>query len=148
MKEPLWVPYKGRYEHTPVWPEGVPFPVEIRDGESRFKLEHGGGFHAPIRKITGLAISHDFERLSDERCLSYKSGPREKRHDGITVYGVRSMNAPRESGYNMEGRVSVGGKTIRAFTSSQLFWVEGKLVDVAVLFVCVHSPRDKQEDDK
>lgn len=53
------------------------------------------------------------------------------------VYGWRSLESPHESGYQLEGRVKVGGKRYRAFTSSQLFQrADGTLCDVATLIVC------------
>jgi hypothetical protein len=53
------------------------------------------------------------------------------------VYGVRTLSHVRESGYALEGRVKVGGKSYRGFTSSQLFQrPDGSLVDVAVIHVC------------
>ena len=120
-----FVPFASRTDHTPVWPDGVPFPVEITDGESRFDMDILPGFHQKVRSIKGLAISQNFRKgkynLIDD--------------DGITVYGVKTMSRPRESGYQMEGRVSIGGKSYRAFTSSSLFLVKGKLVNVAVIHV-------------
>ena len=53
------------------------------------------------------------------------------------IYGVRTLSDIRESGYELEGRVSINWKKHRGFTSSQLFKLEdGKLVDVAIIFVC------------
>ena len=54
------------------------------------------------------------------------------------IYGIRTLTNCRESGYQIEGRVSIGGKKHRAFTSSQLFQrSNGSLCDVAVLYVCI-----------
>lgn len=54
------------------------------------------------------------------------------------AFGVRSLQRPRSSGYELEGRVSIKGRTHRAFTSSILFArpSDGGLVDRAVLHVC------------
>jgi hypothetical protein len=53
------------------------------------------------------------------------------------IYGLRTLSQARQSGYQMEGRVSVGGKRCRAFTSSMMFEREdGSLCNVAVLEVC------------
>ena len=77
-------------------------------------FEQGEGFHRPLISLQGLAI--DLEGR---------------------VYGVRKMSRPTESGYQMEGRVSIGGKTYRAFTSSRMFErPDGSLVDVGVFIVC------------
>lgn len=54
-----------------------------------------------------------------------------------TAYGMRTMTECRESGYQLEGRVSVNGKKVRAFTSSQMFELpDGKLVNVATVQAC------------
>ena len=58
------------------------------------------------------------------------------------VYGIRSLSKPRESGYVLEGRVSIDGKSYRAFTSSKLFQRgDGSLCDVAILYVCMPDDR-------
>jgi len=55
----------------------------------------------------------------------------------LTVYGFRSLNKARECGHELEGRVSVNGKTYRGFTTSVLFELpDGKLIDVAAIHVC------------
>jgi hypothetical protein len=51
----------------------------------------------------------------------------------ITLYGLRKLSQIKQSGYALEGRVSIRGKKYTAFTSSQLFEVEGKLIDVAII---------------
>jgi len=94
-----------------IWPNPVWYPEGT--SEIRFEMEHGGGFHRPILRLKGVAI--DLEGR---------------------VYGVRSMSRPKESGYVLEGRVSIGGETCSAFTSSHLFQrPDGSLVDVGVLVV-------------
>jgi hypothetical protein len=45
------------------------------------------------------------------------------------------MSNPKESGYTQEGRVSINGKSYRAFTSSQMFTRNGKLHDFSILYV-------------
>jgi hypothetical protein len=53
------------------------------------------------------------------------------------VFGMRTMGRARECGHNLEGRVKVGGRTYRAFTSSKLFErADGTLCDVAIVYVC------------
>jgi hypothetical protein len=52
------------------------------------------------------------------------------------IYGMRKMHAPKQDGYVMRGRVSVGGKKWPAFTGSTLFVrPDGTLVDVATLVI-------------
>lgn len=51
-----------------------------------------------------------------------------------TAYGMRTLTGIRQGGYELEGRVSIGGKKYSAFTSSQLFELpDGRLIDVAVI---------------
>jgi len=80
--------------------------------EQRFDMECVGPWQI-VSKIRGLAIDLDGR-----------------------VYGMRSMSRPRQSGYEMEGYVSIGSKKRSAFTSSMLFEREdGSLVSVACLIV-------------
>lgn len=107
--------FVDRYDHTAVWPVGVEFPREIINGEVRFDFDTRGPWSI-LTKLEGLAI--------------------EKTETGVRVFGWRRLQRPRESGYGHEGHVSVDGETRRAFTSSQLFLVDGALVNVAILYVC------------
>ena len=52
-----------------------------------------------------------------------------------TIYGKRTLTDIKQDGYALFGRVSVGGKKHRAFTSSRIFEKNGKLVSVAVLHI-------------
>ena len=66
--------------------------------------------------------------------------PEDERHysseiDKETAYGLRTLTDVRQSGHQLEGRVSINGKRYSAFTSSQLFEIDGKLVDVATIQV-------------
>lgn len=115
-EEAVFAPFEDRYSPVAVWPTGRPFPAKIENGEARFDFATRGPWSALV-KLRGLAVEK-----TDK--------------GGVYVWGMRSLQKPRESGYVHEGTVSVGGKTRRAFTSSQLFRVEGKLVDVGVLYVC------------
>lgn len=69
-------------------------------------------------------------------CVSYIWGP----HSAIvsvTLYGMRTLTALRESGYQLEGRVSIGGKKYRGFTSSQLWQLpDGRLLETATIHAC------------
>ena len=51
------------------------------------------------------------------------------------IYGERTLTDLKQSGYCMFGRVSVGGKKQRAFTSNQIFESNGRLVSVAILHI-------------
>jgi hypothetical protein len=64
-----------------------------------------------------------------------------------TVYGIRTLSKPRACGHELEGRVSVNGKNVRGFTSSQLFaltdkpdaWGKPSLFNCATIHACVNS---------
>jgi len=89
------------------------------DTEVRFDYETVGPWQV-VRSLRALAVTLDGK-----------------------VFGNRALSNPRESGYQMEGRVSIGGRKYRAFTSSHLFEREdGSLCDVAVLIVCNFPKED------
>jgi hypothetical protein len=51
-----------------------------------------------------------------------------------TSYGFRTLTGIRQGGYELEGRVSIGGRKYAAFTSSQLFELpDGRLIDIATI---------------
>lgn len=82
-------------------------------------------------------------------CVSSVFGPKQSGYLPTrlseTVYGMRTLSKPKESGYALEGRVSVNGRTVRGFTSSQLFEVTDKrnadgtpfLFDCATIHACL-----------
>jgi hypothetical protein len=58
-------------------------------------------------------------------------------HGPLHVYGKRTLSRPRETGYQLEGAVSIGGRKLRGFTSSQLFELpNGKLISAATIHAC------------
>ena len=100
---------------------GVWNPDFTKD-EQRFEYEARGPWSI-ICKLRGIAITLDGK-----------------------VFGPRSLSEPKAQGYVMEGRVSIGGKKYRAFTSNKLFENgEGDLVDVGVLVVCGYEQPQVKE---
>jgi hypothetical protein len=100
--------------------------ADITAGQKLGKLKTFGPWQQPL-SYTALACSQDFS----------VSSATEVRHQ-ITVYGVRTLSHARQAGHELEGRVSLNGKSYRAFTSSCLFQLpDGKLVDCAVIHVCL-----------
>ena len=101
----------------PVWKLPVGNGVwELPDGvlDVRFDLETRPGGWRPLKHVAGLAVDR-----------------------GGKVWGWRTLQNPQESGYVLEGKVSVGGQKVRAFTSSQMFMrADGSLCDVAILYLC------------
>ena len=106
----------------PIRPNDVFFPTEP---ERHFEMESRGPWNI-ISKIRGLAVK------------VYRE-PEDCGEDvlKVLIYGDRTLSNARESGYQMEGTVSIKGQKQRAFTSSKLFSTpDGKLCDVAILYVC------------
>jgi hypothetical protein len=113
------------------WPESAwstdyHFPESaVAAGELRGKLKTYGPWQLPV-SYTALAV--EYTEVDETHFSPY--------YPTAILHGLRTMSRPRESGYVLEGQVSIDGKKRRAFTSSALFLVGGKLVDVAILYVC------------
>ena len=109
--------YVDQYDHTIVWPEGMPWPTDIDEHQRHFTMTHYPGPWRLLRSIRALAV--------------------EKGPDGVILHGDRTMHDPRAEGYAQFGRVSIGGRMRRAFTSDQLVQgPDGKLYTFAILYVC------------
>ena len=91
-------------------------PDADKHDEFRFELDLVGPWQV-CRSLRGLVVSMDFGTK------------------GRTIHGWRTMVDCRQSGYDMEGRVSLGGRKYSCFTSSDLFDIEdGRCIDVATIF--------------
>ncbi len=98
-------------------------PADIAAGEKRGDLVTRGPWSLPV-SYRAIVETKNFQ--------GEKAGetPRAR------FWPARTMHAPRQSGYELEGRVSLGGKKVSAFTSSQLFELpDGRLIDCATIFV-------------
>jgi hypothetical protein len=97
----------------------------IEAGKFRLDVKTKGLWQIPV-SITGVCVSARWIDQSWGRTVSH-----------YTLNGIRTMTKPDALGYEMEGRVSLNGVKVRAFTSSVMFQIQetGKLVSVAVLFV-------------
>jgi hypothetical protein len=95
--------------------------IDTSQDEIRGELKTFGPWSIPV-SYKALCISAVYGEYSE---------PQSK-----TIYGKRSLLNVKEDGYSLGGKVSIGGKKYRAFTSSQLFQIEGKLIDVAVIHAC------------
>ncbi len=94
--------------------------ADIAAGQKRGELKTFGPWHQPLT-YKALACSQDFEAPGKP----------------MTVLGERTLTKVRESGHELEGRISVAGKSYRGFTSSCLFELpNGTLVDCAIIHVC------------
>jgi hypothetical protein len=101
----------------------------IEKGEQRGELKTFGPWGIPV-SYKALAMSVKYTPEDKQRYTA--------ENDGATAYGIRTLTNVRQGGYELEGRVSVNGKKYRGFTSSQLFEIDGKLVDVATIYVCMN----------
>jgi hypothetical protein len=54
----------------------------------------------------------------------------------VTLWGKRTMRNLRESGYQLEGRLSLRGKTVSGYTGGQMFQLpDGTLLETAAIHV-------------
>ena len=109
---------------------GVPAEC-IEKGEYRGEVKCVGPWQLPVSYkalcMSAVWTPEDRRRFNAER-------------ESETVYGMRILISPRESGYALQGFVSVNGRKVRGFTSSQLFELpDGKLVTVATIHACIDT---------
>lgn len=87
--------------------------------DQRGDLEICGPWHLPVRFIAP--------------CLTYTWGEHSSIQT-VTLYGKRTLGRLKESGYCLEGSLSLGGQKVTGFTSSQLFRLPGgRLLESAVI---------------
>lgn len=99
--------------------------TEIAAGECRGEMHTSGPWQLP-RSYKALCTSNTFGR--DEFPIA---------HGPLHVYGKRTLTSARQSGYELEGKVIIGGRKYRGFTSSQLFELpSGKLINAAIIHAC------------
>ena len=99
---------------------------QFTDGEVHYQIETVGPWGI-CKSITSPATVSKWE-----------DGPGlGKVETEITFIGFRKMSNPESLGYEMEGNVSYEDKKVRAFTSSKLLEVDGHLINVGILHVCV-----------
>ena len=94
--------------------------IDINQDQQRGELITSGPWGNPVT-FKAIAVSSKWDKD-----LIY-------RRTETTIYGVRTMGQIRPSGYALEGYVSIGGKKYTCFTATQMFEVNGKLIDVAVI---------------
>jgi hypothetical protein len=101
-------------------------PAEIEAGEKRAEAETLGPWQT-VSRLRGIVVSVEFDRSAfPTRSKRFRAWP------------MRSMSRPRYMGYDMEGKISLDGVKVRAFTSSQLFELpNGKLINCFTLFACI-----------
>ena len=98
----------------------------VKAGEERGRLETVGPWSIPLR-YTAHAVEAEWSTGTSAHKTS------------VTFLGKRTAYAPKESGYVLECRVSVGGRKRSGFTSSVMFEVldplpgETCFVEIAVI---------------
>lgn len=97
--------------------------IDYTQDEIRGELKTFGAWSIPV-SFKALCMSATYGVKED----SFISSCLDK-----TIYGNRTMTNVRQGGYELEGYVSVKGKKYSCFTSSQLFDINGHLVNVAVI---------------
>lgn len=96
--------------------------ADIAAGEKRLDISTVGPWSV-VRTVRGLTRTTDYN-------------PETNRAVSCTFHGGRTMSRPRPTGYDVEGQVSLQGTKRRAFTSSQMFDIDGTLVEVGILHAC------------
>jgi hypothetical protein len=91
--------------------------IDITLDQQHLNVEHFGPWQI-VKSCKGLTQSSKFE-----------SG----RAIETTLYGQRTLSQVTQGGYELNGYVSIQGKKYSAFTSSQLFNVNGHLIDVGII---------------
>lgn len=98
---------------------------QIDSGEIRGELKTIGPWQVPV-SFKALCTSTVYTDKDKQRYGAEK--------ESETAYGIRTLSNIHQSGYELEGRVSINGKKYSAFTSSQLFELEDKrLVNIATI---------------
>jgi hypothetical protein len=95
----------------------------VPDEDLRFDMDFYPGPWRVIKSVKGMAKTLDGK-----------------------VFGVRTLSGAKESGYCLEGKVSIGGKKYRGFTSSTLFKKDGQWVEVATIIVSNFDPRPEDAE--
>lgn len=100
--------------------QAVKLGINTAEDEQKAEIDTRGPWGI-ITKFKALAIA-----------ANYSEGLITKK-EVVEIYGMRTLNNPRQTGYCLEGRVSIEGKKHSAFTSSQLFEIEGELINVSII---------------
>ena len=97
--------------------------INISLDEQRGNLKTVGVWSIPVSfKTIAVSAKYEVPEGHFSKCCTEK-----------TVYGLRTMTNIRQSGYELEGYVSINGKKHSCFTSSDLFEVNGKLINVSTI---------------
>lgn len=95
--------------------------IDITQDQIRGEIETFGPWNV-IKSYGALCITNEYDRTGMFTKIA-----------STTFFGKRKLSNIRQSGYHLEGRVSIGGKKYSAFTSDILIEVDGKLINVATI---------------
>jgi hypothetical protein len=107
--------------------QAISLGIDIAADEVRGEMQVRGPWSTPV-SYKAICVSMKRGVLPGH----YSESVTEK-----TVYGVRSLSNLKQSGYCLDGTVSINGRKYKAFTSSELFEVNGRLINVAVIHACI-----------
>ena len=119
-------PLNGQFTHCPVLTmeqaNALGITSEhIASGEMRGNMETRGPW-CIISSYSAIVCHRNFPEIGSREDVTYTFWPR------------RKLSKARQSGYQLEGRVSIAGKSYSAFTANQLVEIDGHLVDLATIF--------------
>jgi hypothetical protein len=111
--------------NSPIWKTiGLDFTNPAQD-DIHGKIDSQGVWHNVV-KYQACATQQDETSIDNSHFEPY--------YTKLRVYGLRTLNHSRQSGYELEGFVSIGRKYHSAFTSSFMIEYNGKLVNIAEIF--------------
>jgi hypothetical protein len=103
---------------------GVP-ESDIDAGCSQGDLKTFGPWQLPI-SYQAIVISKEYTPEASRRFTAET--------EMALMFGYRKMRNIRQSGYEIEGWLSIGGKRVSGFSASQLLELEdGKLINIATI---------------
>lgn len=95
---------------------------QIAAGEMRGEMKTIGPWRIPV-SYRSVCMS-----------IVYNRETWQTKTENVTMYGFRTMNKIHQSGYEIDGWVSIHGKKVSCFSSSQLFELEtGELINIAII---------------
>jgi len=110
---------------SPIWKTiGLNFTNPAQD-DIPGKIETRGPWGI-ISKFQACATQQDENSIDNSHYEPY--------YTKLRVYGLRTLNHVGQSGYELEGFVSIGGKYHSAFTSSFMIEYNDKLVNISEIF--------------
>jgi len=114
-------------------PGGYPVPITAEQWQTyiaaelqdqRGVLETRGPWSLPVRYSAPCLTLHWEQTSYNPRILA------------VTLWGKRTMRNLRGSGYQLEGRLSLRGKTVSGYTGGQMFQLpDGTLLETAAIHV-------------